>query len=110
MERPLAAAELEEMRMESLAAVLPGEIVTILRQLPKDASPTAVMRSSISVLAHYDPESEDNSPAANRRKALAASWGRSAAVLAHFERIRNGHYPIEQRADLDPAWPVSCGC
>jgi len=97
------AAELEEMRMESRSCrPLPGEIVTILRQLPNDASPTAVMRSSISILAHYDPESEDNSPAANRRKACRL-LGQIAAVLAHFERIRNGHYPIEQRADLDHA-------
>ena len=70
--------ELEEMRLESRGCrPLPGEIMTILRQLPKDASPTAVMRSAISILAHYDPESEDNSPDCATAARLAGSWARS---------------------------------
>jgi citrate synthase len=95
--------QLAVMKMESRGCrPLPGEIVTILRQLPREASPTAVMRSAISLLAHYDPESEDQSYEAQRRKACRL-LGEVSAVLAAFERVRNGHYPLEERADLDHA-------
>jgi citrate synthase len=95
--------ELAVMKSESRGCrPLPGAVVTILRQLPGDASPTAVMRSAISILAHYDPESEDQSAEAEHRKACRL-LGEIPAVVAAFERIRNGHFPIEERADLDHA-------
>ena len=95
--------ELHDMKMQTRSCrPLPGQVVTILRQLPEDAAPTAVMRSSISLLAHYDPESEDGSPEAERRKACRL-LGQISAVVAAFERIRNGHFPIEMRDDLDHA-------
>src|SRR5947207_14905712 len=36
--------------------------------LPKKVTPMDALRTAVSVLAHFDPEVEDNSPAANMRK------------------------------------------
>jgi citrate synthase len=39
---------------------MPPEIIAALRNMPRNADPMAVMRTATSMLAHYDPESEDN--------------------------------------------------
>lgn len=48
---------------------LPAELSKLFTVLPKDAPPMDVLRTAISVLAHYDPEIGDNSTDANLRKA-----------------------------------------
>ena len=54
------------------------------------------------MLAHYDPESEDNTPRAHQRKACRL-LGQIAGVVAAFERIRSGEEPMKPRTDLDHA-------
>jgi len=81
---------------------MPPEIISALRNLPKDAEPMAVMRSAVSLLAHYDPESEDNTPLAHQHKACRL-LGQISGVLAAFERIRKGEEPVKPRMDLDHA-------
>src|SRR5215468_8995448 len=63
--------ELENLR-QSIAkqATLPREILAQLKSYPKDGDPMAMLRTAVSALAFYDADSEDNSPEANRRKAL----------------------------------------
>ena len=41
-----------------------------LKEYPKDVHPMAVLRTAVSQLAVYDPEADDNSEEANRRKAI----------------------------------------
>jgi citrate synthase len=62
----------------------------------------AVMRTAVSMLAHYDPESEENTPIAHQHKACRL-LGQISGVLAAFERIRQGEEPIKPRMDLDHA-------
>ena len=62
----------------------------------------AVMRTSVSLLAHYDPESEENTPIAHQHKACRL-LGQLAGVVAAFERIRRGEEPVKPRTDLDHA-------
>jgi citrate synthase len=81
---------------------LPPEILATIRSVPKSAGPMAVMRTMVSHLGLYDPDSEDSSPAAFLRKAYRL-LGQIATVLAAFERIRQGKQPIEPRSDLDHA-------
>jgi citrate synthase len=50
------------------AQKLPGVLSDLLKKLPKDAVPMDVVRTGVSVLAHYDPDLSDNSRAANLRK------------------------------------------
>ncbi|OIO90093.1 MAG: hypothetical protein AUK03_13655 [Anaerolineae bacterium CG2_30_64_16] len=97
------AQELAEMKAQARACrFMPPEIISALRNLPKDAEPMAVMRSAVSLLAHYDPESEDNTPLAHQHKACRL-LGQISGVLAAFERIRKGEEPVKPRMDLDHA-------
>lgn len=95
--------ELQEMKAQARACrFLPPEVITLLRNMPKNADPMAVMRSAVSVLAHYDPESEENTPAAHQHKACRL-LGQISGVVAAYERIRCGEEPIKPRMDLDHA-------
>lgn len=95
--------ELQEMKAQARACrFLPPEVITLLRNMPKNADPMAVMRSAVSVLAHYDPESEENTPAAHQHKACRL-LGQISGVVAAYERIRCGEGPIKPRMDLDHA-------
>jgi len=95
--------ELESMKRQSRACrFLPPEVIAALRVLPRNAEPMAVMRTSVSMLAHYDPESEENTPIAHQHKACRL-LGQISGVLAAFERIRRGEEPVKPRMDLDHA-------
>ena len=80
---------------------LPQEVIAALRIMPKNADPMAVMRTAVSMLGHYDPESEENSPVAHQHKACrllgeSRSWWPRPAPAP-----RRG--PIKPRMDLDHA-------
>jgi citrate synthase len=95
--------ELEAMKLQGRACrFLPPEVVAALRVLPRNAEPMAVMRTAVSMLAHYDPESEENTPIAHQHKACRL-LGQISGVLAAFERIRGGGEPVKPRMDLDHA-------
>src|SRR5262249_19576437 len=51
------------------ARKLPEPLRALLKALPRDVVPMDALRSAVSVLAHFDPETADNSHAANVRKA-----------------------------------------
>ena len=88
------AAELDEMKRQSRACrFMPPEIIAALRNMPQNADPMAVMRTAVSMLAHYDPESEDNTPIAHQHKAcrlLGQISGVLAALRAHPPGRRAG--------------------
>ena len=50
------------------AQKLPGVLSDLLKKLPTDAVPMDVVRTGVSILAHYDPDLSDNSKAASLRK------------------------------------------
>src|SRR5687767_9737993 len=47
---------------------IPGTLSDLLKALPAEAVPMDVVRTGVSMLAHYDPEVDDESRAANLRK------------------------------------------
>lgn len=97
------APQLEEMRQQSRACrFMPPEILAAMRNMPRNADPMAVMRTATSMLAHYDPESEDNTPIAHQHKACRL-LGQLSGVLAAYERIRRGDEPVKPRMDLNHA-------
>ena len=55
-----------------------------------------ILRTSVSVLAHFDPDTADNSPAANVRKAERLLAQIPVAVAAQH-RISKGLAPVEAR-------------
>ena len=83
-------------------AALPGPLLTLLREIPASNHPMDVLRTSVSVLAHFDPEV--NAPptdhAANVRKAERMLAQMPSAVAAR-ERLSHGLEPLAPKPDLD---------
>jgi citrate synthase len=72
--------------------VLPEEILQIVRAI-KEAHPMDVLRTAVSALAAFDPETHDKSPEATLRKGLRLTSQVPMIVAAH-EHLRNGRAPV----------------
>jgi citrate synthase len=95
------AAELEALRADlAHQAVVPEPILKFMAEFPTDANPMAVLRSTVSMLAFYDADSEDTSIDAQKRKAVRLT-GQVTTLCAAWARIRKGHAPVAPRADLN---------
>jgi len=81
---------------------IPDDILSILFVLPRKTSPMGVLRTAVSALATYDPDTGDNSLDANVNKSirLTASF---PTIIAAWHRIRSGLWPVMPRDDLDHA-------
>jgi citrate synthase len=75
------------------ATELPYQVNMLLRLFPRTATPMEVLRTAISSLGHYDPDSGNTSPEAVLRKAIRLTNRIGSIVTAH-ERLRNGSEPI----------------
>lgn len=84
------------------ARTLPGPLLDLLRALPRDVVPMDAVRTSVSILAHYDPDTEDSSPTANLRKAERLVAQVPLAVAAQH-RLSKGQEPVAPRSDLGTA-------
>jgi len=80
---------------------LPEPIIDIIRII-KDAHPMDVLRTSISALATFDPEVNDNSTEATLRKGTRLTAQAPTIVAAH-SRIRDGKDPIKPDPNLSIA-------
>ena len=86
--------ELDALKLElAEARSLPPDVLTTMRQFPKKSHPMDVLRAGVCLLAMTDSDTQDNSPAANRRKA-ARLVARMATLSAAWHRIRNGKTPL----------------
>jgi 2-methylcitrate synthase/citrate synthase II len=83
---------------------LPEPLLTLFGQIPAAVHPMDVLRTSVSVLAHFDPEvnASPSDHAANVRKAERMIAQMATAVAAR-ERITSGRTPVAPRDDLDHA-------
>jgi citrate synthase len=90
--------------MADLAAQrqLPPQLFEIMDLLPKKTHPMGALRTLVSALGMFDPEAEDNSPEANRRKA-ALLTSTIPIIVAAWERKRNGKDVVAPRDDLNLA-------
>src|SRR5438105_13586979 len=70
--------------------------------IPKDAHPLAALRSGVSLLAHYEPESESMDPKATRAKAERVI-GQVPTIVTARARLRDGNEPVAPREDLTAA-------
>src|SRR5207249_4152506 len=84
------------------ARKIPDSLRDLLKALPKDASPMDVVRTGVSILAHYDPEVTDSGYEANLRKAERL-LAQIPLVVAAFYRFGKGWEPVAPRADLAQA-------
>jgi citrate synthase len=78
---------------------LPDALQQLLRAIPPATIPMDALRSSVSVLAHYDPEVADNSHAANVRKAERLLAQIPLAIVAQY-RASKKLPDVPPRADL----------
>jgi citrate synthase len=73
---------------------LPGETVMILRMFPKAATPMEVIRTAVSSLGHWDPDSGNTGLDASLRKAQRLTERIPLLISAH-QRLREGQEPIK---------------
>jgi citrate synthase len=81
---------------------IPEALIALYRQIPSSVHPMDVLRSSVSVLAHFDPDNSapPTDHAANVRKAERLV-SQMATAVAFRERIAKGKAVIQPREDLD---------
>ena len=80
---------------------LPEAVVEIIRRI-SNAHPMDVLRTAVSSLAAFDPETTDDSPEATLRKGVRITAQVPTIVTAHA-RIREGKDVIAPNDDLDHA-------
>jgi citrate synthase len=80
---------------------LPPQILQII-DLVKASHPMDVLRTGVSALAAFDPDTEDNSPKANLRKAIRLTAQMPTIVAVH-ERIRKGQKAVAPDPSLNHA-------
>ena len=83
-------AELDELKAALVAhREIPAPVEAFLKGVPKGATPMAVLRTAVSMLALYDPQAQDMSEAANHAKAIKL-MAETATIVTSFDRLRNG--------------------
>lgn len=95
--------QLQEFQKRVAAARhIPEALRNLLRAIPADTMPMDALRSAVSVLAHFDPETADSSHAANVGKAERL-LGQIPVAIADQYRISKGLPLVPPRADLPHA-------
>jgi 2-methylcitrate synthase/citrate synthase II len=84
------------------ARSLPAPLVDLFPRLPKSAPTMDTLRTAVSILAHFDPDVNDNSTDANLRKAERLYAQIPLAIAGQF-RATKGQPPIAPRPDLGHA-------
>ena len=81
---------------------IPHALVEGFRLMPRDTDPMRVLQAAVAILGMDDPDTTDNSRAANRRKAARLTSQFATAICAHH-RVRSGETPVAP----DPALPLA---
>lgn len=78
---------------------LDPKVIEILKYAPRDHHPMASLRNAVASLSFFDPEAEDNSIEACRRKAVRLT-AQAISLTAAIDRVRNGKPIIEPKQEL----------
>src|SRR3979411_357117 len=73
---------------------LPSQVLTLMKDFPRNATPMDALRTALSALAFYDPQAHDSSREANLGKALRVT-AQMATIVAAYQQIRRGRQPVE---------------
>jgi citrate synthase len=93
-------AEVDELKAQLNAnAAAPAQLLEMIKAFPQGAVPMTALRTALSALAFYDPDTGDNSMEANHRKALRL-MAQTPTLVAAFDNIRHGREPLAPRTDL----------
>jgi citrate synthase len=92
------AGQLADLKADlSRSGGIPVEVLEFLRANPK-ALPMDLLRTAVSMLSLYDPQTRDMSTQANNAKAIRL-MAQTATIVAGFDRLRNGR----ELLDTDPS-------
>ena len=87
-------AELQRLASEMAAQrELPEPVVEVLRLAPRSADPMDVLRTAVSALGMYDPETRDRTAGATLRKSIRLT-SQVPTVVAYADRIQRGLDPV----------------
>jgi citrate synthase len=81
---------------------IPRQLVEAFRLMPKDTDPNRPLQAAVAILGAFDPDTNDNSPAADQRKAVRLTAQLATAICAHH-RVRSGLVPVPPAPDLSHA-------
>src|SRR6202167_6207848 len=85
--------ELDQLKKDLAAnRGIPAAVVDLLKTVPQ-GSPMDVLRTAVSMLGIYDPETPDMTPDANARKALRM-LSQISTLVTTFDRLRKGLHVI----------------
>ncbi|MFM5952439.1 MAG: bifunctional 2-methylcitrate synthase/citrate synthase [Micrococcales bacterium] len=87
-------------KMERANRELSPSVKRVIDELPLTCHPMDVVRTAVSVMGTQDVTTEDNSPAADLKKAMLL-FAKIPAVVAYDQRRRRGEELIAPREDLD---------
>lgn len=93
-------AELEELTAFLVEQREPSRFIEdLMPTLAQQTSPMSMLRTSVSAASAYDPDGWDNSPEANRRKALRLV-ARTPTFLTMYHRLRTGQQVVRPNPKL----------
>ncbi len=84
------------------ARTLPPQVVSFINDLPRNASPMDMLRTTVSLLGIYDPDGRDSSVESTRRKAVRLT-AQIPTVVATFQRVRDGKDIVPPDSSLSAA-------
>ena len=93
------SSELDAFNQRLAAATVAPPIFDILARLPREAAFMDVMRTGASLLAHWDPDTADNSHAANVRKSERL-LAQLPVILAARHRLSHGQQVVPPKPEL----------
>jgi citrate synthase len=101
-ELPNASQLADFSKRVAAARAIPEPLRDLLKAIPRSTPPMDALRSAVSVLAHFDPDTADNSQAANLRKAERL-LGQIPVAIADQYRFSKGQPLVPPRQDLSTA-------
>lgn len=81
---------------------LPPAMWDMVRAVPRTAHPMHMLRTLVSALGMHDPEADDNTAEANRRKSLRM-LAKTPTIVAAFDRHRKGKPMVRPDASMNLA-------
>jgi citrate synthase len=96
-------SQLEGLQRDLIAArAVPSELLQAFTLMPKATDPMRVLQAAVAILGMHDPDTTDNSHAANVGKAVRLTSQMATAICAHH-RLRSGQPPLAPSPDLGHA-------
>ena len=94
-------AELDAFRPRLVSEMrLPSQVIDMIALAPRGAHPMDVLRTAVSALSMFDPDSDDLSPEAKERK-MVRLLAQVMTIIADMHRVRNNQSVLSPDPQLD---------